>query len=142
MPKSSLPLVHQPSIYSIILFSIILYYLLRTQSLLYNLSEKLSHFIIIFNINHRKVDHSLLIYFRTVLPYKGSITYIFLAAFSQHLLFLIYVSTHHSSILVLPINFRSFSMSSSVLSFLHICCLLYTSPSPRDQRGSRMPSSA
>ena len=25
---------------------------------------------------------------------------------------------------------------------LDICCLLYTSPSPRDQRGSRMPSSA
>ena len=25
---------------------------------------------------------------------------------------------------------------------LHNCCLLYTSPSPRDQRGSRMPSSA
>ena len=25
---------------------------------------------------------------------------------------------------------------------LSICCLLYTSPSPRDQRGSRMPSSA
>ena len=24
----------------------------------------------------------------------------------------------------------------------HTCCLLYTSPSPRDQRGSRMPSSA
>ena len=24
----------------------------------------------------------------------------------------------------------------------HINCLLYTSPSPRDQRGSRMPSSA
>ena len=24
----------------------------------------------------------------------------------------------------------------------HSCCLLYTSPSPRDQRGSRMPSSA
>ena len=24
----------------------------------------------------------------------------------------------------------------------HIHCLLYTSPSPRDQRGSRMPSSA
>ena len=23
-----------------------------------------------------------------------------------------------------------------------LCCLLYTSPSPRDQRGSRMPSSA
>ena len=37
------------------------------------------------------------------------------------------------------------------LEWLHIlrnapdfpaCCLLYTSPSPRDQRGSRMPSSA
>ena len=25
---------------------------------------------------------------------------------------------------------------------IHIICLLYTSPSPRDQRGSRMPSSA
>ena len=24
----------------------------------------------------------------------------------------------------------------------HMICLLYTSPSPRDQRGSRMPSSA
>ena len=27
-------------------------------------------------------------------------------------------------------------------SFYFIICLLYTSPSPRDQRGSRMPSSA
>ena len=27
-------------------------------------------------------------------------------------------------------------------SILHGVCLLYTSPSPRDQRGSRMPSSA
>ena len=26
--------------------------------------------------------------------------------------------------------------------YLYISCLLYTSPSPRDQRGSRMPSSA
>ena len=26
--------------------------------------------------------------------------------------------------------------------FLFVACLLYTSPSPRDQRGSRMPSSA
>ena len=25
---------------------------------------------------------------------------------------------------------------------IHLICLLYTSPSPRDQRGSRMPSSA
>ena len=31
----------------------------------------------------------------------------------------------------------------SIVDFsLHIPCLLYTSPSPRDQRGSRMPSSA
>ena len=30
----------------------------------------------------------------------------------------------------------------SALPALHIHCLLYTSPSPRDQRGSRMPSSA
>ena len=28
------------------------------------------------------------------------------------------------------------------LSTVPNCCLLYTSPSPRDQRGSRMPSSA
>ena len=28
------------------------------------------------------------------------------------------------------------------LGKMHECCLLYTSPSPRDQRGSRMPSSA
>ena len=27
-------------------------------------------------------------------------------------------------------------------NFLNISCLLYTSPSPRDQSGSRMPSSA
>ena len=27
-------------------------------------------------------------------------------------------------------------------AYLEIRCLLYTSPSPRDQRGSRMPSSA
>ena len=29
-----------------------------------------------------------------------------------------------------------------VIMHLIDCCLLYTSPSPRDQRGSRMPSSA
>ena len=31
---------------------------------------------------------------------------------------------------------------SSDLLLQDACCLLYTSPSPRDQRGSRMPSSA
>ena len=29
-----------------------------------------------------------------------------------------------------------------LLDLYHMGCLLYTSPSPRDQRGSRMPSSA
>ena len=32
--------------------------------------------------------------------------------------------------------------ASSGLEQYHYGCLLYTSPSPRDQRGSRMPSSA
>ena len=32
--------------------------------------------------------------------------------------------------------------TSAWKSFLSYSCLLYTSPSPRDQRGSRMPSSA
>ena len=31
--------------------------------------------------------------------------------------------------------------NSMIVGFL-VACLLYTSPSPRDQRGSRMPSSA
>ena len=31
---------------------------------------------------------------------------------------------------------------SGEIGFLPSICLLYTSPSPRDQRGSRMPSSA
>ena len=35
----------------------------------------------------------------------------------------------------------AFSASDIILS-TRIVCLLYTSPSPRDQRGSRMPSSA
>ena len=36
-----------------------------------------------------------------------------------------------------------FAMSvASMPLWLMITCLLYTSPSPRDQRGSRMPSSA
>ena len=30
----------------------------------------------------------------------------------------------------------------ATLHHIYISCLLYTSPSPRDQRGSRMPSSA
>ena len=34
------------------------------------------------------------------------------------------------------------SRSPKVVVFRYYTCLLYTSPSPRDQRGSRMPSSA
>ena len=37
---------------------------------------------------------------------------------------------------------QSFTLPSAKLAFLSSACLLYTSPSPRDQRGSRMPSSA
>ena len=33
-------------------------------------------------------------------------------------------------------------LTSQVAAKLQSSCLLYTSPSPRDQRGSRMPSSA
>ena len=34
------------------------------------------------------------------------------------------------------------NLNSHITSTLSNVCLLYTSPSPRDQRGSRMPSSA
>ena len=43
-------------------------------------------------------------------------------------------------------NYRKLTSSDSngliIVWMLHKGCLLYTSPSPRDQRGSRMPSSA
>ena len=35
-----------------------------------------------------------------------------------------------------------YTKDSYVAEMIHYICLLYTSPSPRDQRGSRMPSSA
>ena len=34
------------------------------------------------------------------------------------------------------------TVRADMLNGHQTCCLLYTSPSPRDQRGSRMPSSA
>ena len=43
---------------------------------------------------------------------------------------------------VLFLDIRSFSRISETMRPQNITCLLYTSPSPRDQRGSRMPSSA
>ena len=39
-------------------------------------------------------------------------------------------------------DFTDYDFEGSALSTLIDTCLLYTSPSPRDQRGSRMPSSA
>ena len=42
--------------------------------------------------------------------------------------------------LILPGS--AYSNRTSENQELDLCCLLYTSPSPRDQRGSRMPSSA
>ena len=37
---------------------------------------------------------------------------------------------------------QAFQLMAPALNQLGYTCLLYTSPSPRDQRGSRMPSSA
>ena len=37
---------------------------------------------------------------------------------------------------------KIFHSQKTIMSFMATICLLYTSPSPRDQRGSRMPSSA
>ena len=37
---------------------------------------------------------------------------------------------------------KDIAQARDILSRLVVYCLLYTSPSPRDQRGSRMPSSA
>ena len=34
------------------------------------------------------------------------------------------------------------TVASEIMAIVCLACLLYTSPSPRDQRGSRMPSSA
>ena len=35
-----------------------------------------------------------------------------------------------------------FPLKTNIGEIISICCLLYTSPSPRDKRQSRMPSSA
>ena len=37
---------------------------------------------------------------------------------------------------------QSFGLTNDPIYIQYLSCLLYTSPSPRDQRGSRMPSSA
>ena len=43
---------------------------------------------------------------------------------------------------LLAISTWAAATSLSDIDWMSIACLLYTSPSPRDQRGSRMPSSA
>ena len=42
----------------------------------------------------------------------------------------------------IPNSNEEFYQPDSISSTTYYICLLYTSPSPRDQRGSRMPSSA
>ena len=60
-----------------------------------------------------------------------------LGVIAVHLLIVVlvfhYVSLHQSNRMLKP-NFQLVEIVAT--------CLLYTSPSPRDQRGSRMPSSA
>ena len=48
------------------------------------------------------------------------------------------VSMARAVITISPVRYRV----ESDICYLRVTCLLYTSPSPRDQRGSRMPSSA
>ena len=44
--------------------------------------------------------------------------------------------------IIKPFKLDAVRESLSEIGVQGITCLLYTSPSPRDQRGSRMPSSA
>ena len=52
------------------------------------------------------------------------------------------VALHISGKLGIPDFKESFPYGSGVSFFYVLSCLLYTSPSPRDKRQSRMPSSA
>ena len=56
--------------------------------------------------------------------------------FAYH--WLAFIAFIESSIFPLPVDLMVIPMVQAN----HKSCLLYTSPSPRDQRGSRMPSSA
>ena len=47
-----------------------------------------------------------------------------------------------SEILTTMSTLKLYGMKAAYDEVLATACLLYTSPSPRDQRGSRMPSSA
>ena len=51
-------------------------------------------------------------------------------------------ATSSSSSSTYPLRVKSIDALSSTTTPRKKTCLLYTSPSPRDQRGSRMPSSA
>ena len=48
-----------------------------------------------------------------------------------------YVHTFHT--MIKPLSYLVGGIIAGIVAYV---CLLYTSPSPRDQRGSRMPSSA
>ena len=53
-----------------------------------------------------------------------------------------YNHLHESPTIFYALMFTIFLMDKVTSLALYCACLLYTSPSPRDQRGSRMPSSA
>ena len=53
-----------------------------------------------------------------------------------------YVDAIRDDVKWLGFEWDSEHFASDYFEQLYDCCLLYTSPSPRDQRGSRMPSSA
>ena len=72
---------------------------------------------------------------KSLLPVKGDTN--FLDVIAQQILHL----REQSGANVRFLFMNSFSTSEDTLEHME-ACLLYTSPSPRDQRGSRMPSSA
>ena len=55
---------------------------------------------------------------------------------------LVYLITNICSLFWVPASGTIVDKFDRKTVFLGTTCLLYTSPSPRDQRGSRMPSSA
>ena len=62
----------------------------------------------------------------------------------KYVLFLFIVVLSVGLVEALVISPEDYKQSDAVrIMYVHVpACLLYTSPSPRDQRGSRMPSSA
>ena len=53
-----------------------------------------------------------------------------------------HIGGQHIPLAELPYRYQEINTSKEIVVYCKTGCLLYTSPSPRDQRGSRMPSSA